>query len=237
MNHITLVYPYFNNGSMLDIQLGEWSKYANKECWKAIIVDDCSKTDPAIDHLKYVNVGFPIELYRINTDIAWNQHGARNLAMTHTEPDDWCLMTDMDHLLPRENADAIVNNLHLSNKFLYRPARKLILCDEPHKIHANTFLLQSKLFWSIGGYDERFSGLYGTDGHFRRRLLKAAKGVVMMDISIIMYTPDVIGDACTTEYGRKDSSFHAIKDPIYRKMYRRPQKPIKPLNFKWERLL
>lgn len=82
---ITIVMAYYENGGMLDRHIEEWKNYpdALKDQIKAVIVDDGSSKDSALPHVQ--DVGFPIELYRINVDIPWNQNGARNLAMTHTD--------------------------------------------------------------------------------------------------------------------------------------------------------
>ena len=122
---ITIVMAYFENGGMLDLHLSEWEQYERKDRWRIVLVDDCSKRDPALPHIR--DVGIEIELYRINTDRAWNQNGARNLGMTHAMG--WCLLTDMDHLLPARDAKRL-QGIDLDGG----PARYY----RPHRIRAAT---------------------------------------------------------------------------------------------------
>lgn len=226
MNHITLVYPYFNNGSMLDLHLKEWNKYENKEMFSAIIVDDCSMRDPAEPHL--IDVGFPISLYRITTDIPWNQNGARNLAMTYANG--WCLITDIDHLLKRKHAKKF-KDLKLENGYYYKPHRKLHDGLNYHK-HPNSYILNYDLYWKAGGYDEDFCGYYGTDSTFRRQLEKnAVEGET--EIVLSLYGRGVISDASTIEYGRKNSKYHVSNNERLKYKRKHGGTPIPPLNFDW----
>jgi hypothetical protein len=230
---ITLVYAYFENGSMLDRHLVEWNQYVNKDHYRAIIVDDCSKRDPAIDHLKDKEHPFSIELFRINTDIPWNQNGARNLAMTHAQG--WCLITDMDHLLSVGNAQKLLDQT-LDPKKAYRPTRIKAVNELPYKSHPNSYILTQSLYWKAGGYDEAFCGYYGSDSTFRSQLLKITERVDL-EIPLILFSRSDIKDASTTDYGRHGSEYHISKNPDLRKRKNRNLEPIPPLNFEWEQLL
>jgi len=226
---ITLVYAYFNNGGMLDIHLKEWQKYKGE--WQAIIVDDCSMRDPALPHIKKNPPPFPFQLYRINTDIPWNQNGARNLAMTHAEG--WCMMTDMDHLLTHSNAKSL-SYFTLDPSCYYRPTR-VLATGEPYKHHPNSYVLTQDMYWKAGGYDERFCGYYGSDSTFRRQLAKVG---MLKDIQIplVLHKREVVKDASTTEYGRKGTKYHIANNPEIRRLKKDNLSPIPPLNFEWERL-
>jgi hypothetical protein len=235
MNRITLVYAYFENGPMLDLHLAEWSKYKDKDRWRAVIVDDCSKRDPAINHM--YDVGFPIELYRINNDIPWNQDGARNLAMTQS--DGWCLMCDMDHLLPIDSAEFLESQVDkLASHRHYNLPRYRSDGTPIDKIPPNVMIIHNDLFWSIGGYDERFCGYYGSDVNFLSRLsLKSVRGIVLRKVGLTMYSGDEIEGATTTDYGRKNSEYHIRNNPEILRMLHENRRPIPPMNFEYERLL
>jgi len=232
---VTLVYAYFENGPMLDLQFSEWEQYKQKDRFKIIIVDDCSKRDPAIDHIR--DVGIDVELYRIHNDIPWNQDGARNLAMTNAEG--WCIMCDMDHVLTTGGASLYlskVNNLN-KNKY-YGFNRHRINGRLINKSPPNIMSIHNDLFWSIGGYDERFCGYYGSDVNFISRLdAFAGRRIMMNNISLRMYRADDLYGATTTDYGRKGSEYHIANYPHLRKILRSNMKPIKPLNFKYDRLV
>lgn len=231
---ITLVYAYYENGGMLDRHLQEWCDYRRKEYFRAIIVDDGSQEDPAIDHLRDVDVGFPIELYRINEDIPWNQDGARNLGMTHA--DGWCLITDMDHLLNVKNAKKLWSkSKDLNPNRFYVPKRELSDGSRYH-VHPNTYILTRDMYWKAGGYDESFRGFYGSDSVFRRQLLATGR-MQTHPVALSLFKRDSIPDASTTRYGRKGSIYHiANNQELMERRKQRPD-PIPPLNFEWERLL
>jgi len=234
MIHVTFVYPYFENGPMLDLHMSEWSQYQNKDQWKIIIVDDCSTRDPAIDHIR--DVGIDLELYRIHTDIPWNQDGARNLGMSNARG--WCLMCDMDHLLPAEDADRLITKRRWGITKHYTFKRRDSSGTRIRKIPPNIMLLHNKLFWSVGGYDERFCGYYGSDANFISRLqLRSGRGKVLRDVDLTMYRSDELYGATTTDYGRKGTEYHIKNYPELRDLMYQHERPIKPLNFEYERLI
>ena len=230
---ITLVYAYFENAKMLERHLEEWQQYNNKDQYRAVIVDDCSKRNPAYFYVKDIQQPFPIELYRINTDIPWNQDGARNLAMTHTQG--WCLITDMDHLLSKESAGQLLE-LPLDISQTYRPARIKAKLRDTHHPHPNSYLMHRENYWKIGGYDESYRGYYGTDGIFGRQVKKLT-GITNIEIPLTLFGRTDIDDAATDDYGRHGSEYHISKSPDLMKRKKQKYDPIPPLNFKWERLL
>lgn len=234
---ITMVYAYFENGSMLERQMQEWQTYTNKESWRIIIIDDCSKRDPAISHVKPIS-GMQIDLFRIETDIPWNQNGARNLGMKHTDPDDWCLMTDMDHVLTKDNANKLLHQVNRKEKAVYRFSRLRMPKMEPVKPHPNSYFLQSKMYWQVGGYDERLCGYYGTDSTLRNHLRKACRAYETINtIPLIVYGRDVIPDASTTDYGRKDSKYYIQNNREVAKLKKKNTVTEKlHLNFEWSKL-
>ena len=229
---ITLLYPYYQNGGMLNRHLSEWEGYKIKEKFKAIVVDDGSPTDPAINHLEGVDVGFPIELYRIKEDIPWNQDGARNLGMTHATG--WCLISDMDHLLNVTNARKLAA-LTYDRAVHYVPNREKPDGSKYHH-HPNTYFLTSDLYWLAGGYDESFRGYYGSDSVFKRQLNEISERQ-MLNVALTLYSREDIPDASTTNYGRKDSQYHILNNPELMERRKQMPGPIEPLNFEWERLL
>lgn len=224
---------------MFERHLFEWRLYNNTSLFDIVIVDDCSKEDPIENHLLTINsFGFnSVKVFKILDDIPWNQNGARNLAFTHIDHS-WCLSTDIDHLLTKDVADRLVN-MKLSDDTLsyYRPHRKLFKGNEDYKKHPNSYIIHSDLYWKVGGMDESFCGWYGSDSTFRRRLERFGNELeVPKDVYLTLYGRDDITDASTTQYGRKDSSFHSSNNPELRERRKKLVEPIKPINFKWERL-
>lgn len=231
MDRLTLVMAYYENGKMLERHFKEWQSYPKKD-FKIILVDDGSKKDPALNHIKETQ--FPLELYRINVDIPWNQNGARNLGMTHA--DGWCLITDMDHLLSKKQFETLYS-LDLDSDIHYVPGRKKIN-GEWYKRHPNSYVLTRTLYWKAGGYDESFSGYYGTDSTFRRQLISVSERIELQKkFYLTLFSRQDIKDASTRNYGRKGSEYQVGRNPELAERKRLGPPPIPPLNFPWERLL
>lgn len=231
MDRLTLVMAYYENGKMLERHFKEWQSYPKKD-FKIILVDDGSRKDPARNHIEECQ--FPLELYRIKKDIPWNQNGARNLGMTHAKG--WCLITDMDHLLSKNQFKKLYK-LDLNKDIHYVPGRHKA-DDTPYKRHPNSYIVHRDLYWKAGGYDESFSGYYGTDSTFRRQLANVSERVELGEqFYLTLYGRDVIKDASTRNYGRKGSSYSIAKHPELRERKRLNPPPIPPLNFPWERVI
>jgi hypothetical protein len=59
------------------------------------------------------------------------------------------------------------------------------------------------LYDRVGGYDERYAGVYGTDGAFKRGVEKNASAVIEIKEALIRVPREVIADASTTTLARK----------------------------------
>lgn len=200
---ITLVLPFYDNPGMLAVQQRAWRSYpkALRAQLHVIVVDDGSPRWPARPHVEETGIA-SFRLYRTLVDVRWNWLFCRNLGVALATTD-WVLLTDIDHVLPVATLSAIVTR-KLDPRVVYRFSRVDAPKLTPYKPHPNTWLLTPALFDAIGGYDERFSGYYGTDSEFRERVLATAKKVVMRDEVLIRYPREVIADASTTTYGRKE---------------------------------
>lgn len=196
---LQLVYPYYENPNFLRTQIENWNSYpaALRLHMRAIVVDDASPHSPAAAVLKDCVHPFPVQLFRIEIDVRWNWLAARNIAMHHA-PDGWCLLTDMDHMVTPEVADALVH-YELDPNVIYRMQRREHNGTPIHP-HPNTMLLTRAMFWKAGGYDEALSGHYGTDGDWRRRLAATAP-VRTLPLQMVRY--EYVGDSSTTHYKRK----------------------------------
>jgi hypothetical protein len=201
MRNLTLVLPYYDNPTMFVAQQQAWREYpdALKELLQVIVVDDGSPRWPARDYVR--DTGVPLSLYRTLVDVRWNWIFCRNLAMSKATTE-WVLMTDIDHVMPTKVLGSIVTR-KLDARVAYRLSRVDAPKMTPYKPHPNTWLMTRMLFDVVGGYDETFSGYYGTDGDFRRRVERVARIVVLPD-EMIRYERSVIADASTTTYTRKE---------------------------------
>src|SRR5262245_60776675 len=101
MDKIQLVYPYYENPTMLKEQLSVWAEWPRDLAKKVkiILVDDGSQKNPAKPIIEKMLHPIPtLELYRVLINIPWNQNGAHNLGFFAAE-DGWCLSTDIDHIV------------------------------------------------------------------------------------------------------------------------------------------
>ena len=203
--HVTMVLPYYENPQFLKAQVSRWLTYSYdlRENISVVVCDDASPTHPAHDVL-HVFRPLPIHVFRnTGADIPWNWLGARNRG-AHEAEDGWLLMSDMDHVVPKSTAEALVYGKHDPSK-VYAFERLKHSGEKIHP-HSASFFMTKAMFWKIGGYDERFAGHYGSDGQYRKRLLATAPLVVSSD-RLIRYERQ--GDSSTTAYARKSPEDNA----------------------------
>lgn len=243
MRDLTLILPYYRNPQMLGEQQRVWRSYSADLRWRlhVVVVDDGS---PKFRAEKALDAECPIasvRLYRCGVDVRWNWLFCRNLGVQEATTE-WVFLTDIDHVIPEWTLRRILDG-PLDARCVYRFAR----VDAPlltptigkygeDKAHPNTWLMTRAMFDRIGGYDERFSGWYGTDGEFRDRVQQRARAVVLLPEPIIQYSRDVIPDASTTAYDRKTAEDRAnvarIRDERANEANRRPLR----VTFPYERL-
>lgn len=206
---------------MLRLHLETWAGYPYevRSRFVFIIVDDASPTWPAAEVLKADPIDAEIELYRIKHNVAWAWDAARNIAMANV-PEGWTLLTDMDHLLPLESAEAFLAADLNPNKG-YVPSRIRAVDGKPYKPHPNSYVLTRALFWKAGGYDEQFVGYYGKDRAFRRQLDAVAAREDLPAVCLTLYGREVIPDASTTAYSRKDGPYYTCNHPAVRRAINR----------------
>jgi hypothetical protein len=261
--HLSLVMPYYRNPAMLRRHLLVW-KYewgeALKRAVEVVIVDDGSPDDTAADALAAMwqgdRTGLPtIALYRVTEDRPWHQHGARNLG-AHVAAAPWLLMTDMDHVVPHSTAAEVLAMLPSLRRqavltFGRVDAPPTLTWKADHwpefqrtrredgslKPHVNSFVVSRKFYWELGGYDEDFCGVYGTDKHWRNRLFSSAVEQHLAHAPLIRVDRDVIPDASTRDVVRKTPGRLAAKREIKlrKALQGRADKPV-TLNFPWERV-
>lgn len=196
---ITFVYPYYENPGFLAYQLDVWRQYIEfaRARINVIVVDDGSPKHPAFDVLNNIDIPFPIRLFRIDVDVRWNWLAARNIGMFYAR-DGWCVLTDMDHVIPSGVAFDLIMGSH-NPGIIYRFSRREHTGAAIHP-HPNSMLMTRKMFWKVGGYDEALSGHYGTDGDWRRRCAATAPVRLLRD-ELVRY--EYQGDSSTTHYKRK----------------------------------
>lgn len=233
LNDVTLCLAYYENPEMLVHQIEQLNAVPDelRAHIRVIIVDDGSPNHPA-EHVldNGPNAAFPIALYRMDVDVRWNQDACRNIAASEAETR-WLLLTDMDHVLPVKTWLRIITG-RLSWKEVYMFQRKTGRQLSQRNPHPNTWLITTDRFEAAGGYDERLAGWYGTDGDFKRRVLKIAT-IVLLHEFIHEVTPDMVADCRTTAYERKTPD---DRTAIARIIFERgPEPPIRG-RFPWHRV-
>jgi hypothetical protein len=196
---VTFVVPYYEAPRFLRHQLHWWSTFPEwlRAQITAVIVDDGSPKSPAVDALKGARSPFRLRLFRITPDVPWNWLAARNIGMRAAEPG-WCVLTDMDHVVPQSTAEALIYGQH-DPSVIYAFSR-IEHTGERIQPHSASFFMTTDMFWKVGGYDEALSGHYGSDGDWRKRCSRAATMQVLAD-RLIRY--EYQEDSSTTRYKRK----------------------------------
>lgn len=231
LKHLTLIYPYYENPGMLHVQLAYWYSYP-ADFWKRlgiIIIDDGSPRNPAKPILQ--GVPFPISLYKVEENIPWNQHGARNLG-AWVMPPGWGLWTDIDMVFPLQDMRKILDLDVDKNKY-YTFERVKMPERSSYKYHCNTVMLTKDAYWAVGGYDERFCGTYGGDGPFKHALDETLTEERLVGIYTHYYPRGYLTDAGTNDWERQGE----YKDKY--KMVGQNLKNIRkvgPMNFKWSKV-
>lgn len=215
MRTVTLCLAYYENAGMLAAQVAALAALPAelREYIAVIVVDDGSPTAPA--RLPDIQP-CPMRLYRMREDIPWNQDACRNLAVAEA-PDGWVLLTDMDHV-PTEKLWRRILHRDLDPSCAYTFARVSAPKMDPYKPHPNSWLMTRRLFQQTGGYDERYRGVYGTDGIFKRRLEAHVASIVPLKEALIRYPREVIADASTTTLARKSPENDARKAEVRTKI-------------------
>ena len=105
------------------------------------------------------------------------------------------------------------------------------------KPHPNSFVVTRDLYWQIGGYDEDYCGLYGTDRLFRERAFSIGhRG--HLSIPLVRYWRDLVPDASTRTLPRKEGRDPGAKARVLaEKAARGDAERVRVLDFPWERVL
>lgn len=253
---LSVVMPYYRNPGMLQRQYsvwaGDWPADLRQQL-EIVIVDDGSPDECALDVLR--PVGLPaIRIFKVLEDRPWHQHGARNLGAREAAGD-WLLMTDMDHIVPAATINQVLRQM-ARNRRCHMTFARVDAPTDPHwlsddfpdmkpttradgslKPHPNSFVLRRDDYLRIGGYDEDYCGIYGTDGMFRKRLERALPRHHVLS-PLIRVPREVVGDASTRDVQRKDGrSPNAKHKVLMRKRAEGRTKAITFCAFPWERQL
>lgn len=205
MRPITFICAYYRNPGMLKAQQATWQGYPDdiRALFHVRVCDDCSPKQVARKVVEPCGIA-SYELWRTDVDVRWNWLFGRNLGASRA-PSDWILLTDIDHVLPANTARRLMAG-ELDADVIYRFSRVDAPNLTPYKAHPNSWFMTRAMFAKIGGYDERFSGYYGSDADFRERCEAGSRAIVMLPEPLIRYPREIIADASTLPSGWKDGA-------------------------------
>lgn len=203
---VTMILPFYQNPDFFWHQVETWRGFPDdlRLALSVVVVDDGSPTSAVLP----VDPPCRMRLFRIGVDVRWNWLAARNIGAHHAD-EGWLLLTDMDHVLTEDALRGVVYGVH-DEKTIYAFSRREHT-GEILKPHPNSFLLTREMFWRVGGYDERLSGYYGTDGDWRRRCAQTAPLACLTEALV---RHEYQGDSSTTAYARKQPEDAAVKQIV-----------------------
>lgn len=203
MTPFTLVMAYYLSPRMLEQHIDLWRSLPGQiqQALHVRIVDDGSPRFSAEKVCSGISGLASFELYEMRQDVPWCQDACRNIGAKHASTQ-WLLLTDMDHLVPRETWERLMSG-PLEPTTVYRFGRVSAPAMLPYKAHPNSWAMSTQMFEAIGGYDERFCGLYGTDGRFKKDVERTAHRVEVLPEVLVRVPREVVPDASTTTLERK----------------------------------
>jgi hypothetical protein len=176
---LTLVFNVFFNQADASPLIDALQHYSSYDPYlldriQFVIVDDCSPVEMVID-----DFGLNLSVYRIETDIPWNQGGARNLGVTFAKSDK-VIVSDIDLLFPEHTLQHLLDRKN-PGKHMFKFWRA---GEDGRYIrpHANVFFFSRSRFLKYFGYDEEFSGGYGAED-YRFVKYQKAQGTIFRKLS------------------------------------------------------
>lgn len=226
---VTIVVPYYENPAFMRRQIEGWCQFPAhvSSHLSYIVVDDGSPKSPLEPLLHTTVLPANFRAFRVDVDVRWNWLAARNIGAHHA-PYGWMVLTDMDHVITPETAEALVYGRH-DPSVIYGFSR-VEHTGETLAAHPNSWFLTRENFWKVGGYDETLSGHYGTDGDWRRRI---AATVPLRILSDRLVRHEHVGDSSTSRYKRKQPQDAAVRLIVNA---RRPGWKPKTLSFPYHEL-
>jgi hypothetical protein len=201
---ISLVFAYYENPEMLELQWREISRYPAmvKKLLQVIVVDDGSPSHPAGE------VARPRELpqhaiFRLDRDVRWNQDAARNIG-AHEARAPWLLLTDIDHVVPEATLTKLVSS-ELDPEVVYSFPRIKFESGDERESHPNSYFMTKDLYWAIGGHDEDYKGIYGKDFLFRKRVLRFTREVLLEEAPLARVGTMTVADAGSRTISRENT--------------------------------
>ena len=250
---LTIVMAIYGQPKMLAKQVDTIAGYSSEiqDQLSVIIVDDHG--DPAVTKDEVERLRCPVQIYRVDDDINWNQMGARNLGMDRAEG--WCVMIDPDMVFQEVVIRRMLSAVQSAKRGLVYHYGLHHVTGNHSEVSRNagdldyrspnTYLLHREDFFNAGGYDEDYRGNKGYSDVQMQHVLKAFYKVERMGgVYADFYSNDKIPDAQVIWLDRsypKNRALHMKKKATFRQCGG-PKKWVKQakgpnLRFKWSKIL
>lgn len=202
---LAIVIACFGQPKMMARQEESWLSWPKnlQDRVEVVVVDDHGdppykpgpEFDPALPFPEgKVEPGIELKVYRVDTQIPWNQMGARNLGMKEAESS-WRLMLDPDMVLTAPNLARI---FELFPRFRRGHHYKPKLGKNSKKPYGspNLYICHEADFWKSGGYNEDFAGAKGySDVVLHRTLVEFSRRHFLDRIWLEFLGPRDVSDA------------------------------------------
>jgi glycosyltransferase involved in cell wall biosynthesis len=227
---LSIISHYYNHPEMVEEQIAYWETLPDSFLARVefILVDDCSEQTPALRPTK-----LNLKVYRITTDLPWNQAGARNLGAFNATGE-WALYFDIDQRFfagPMEAVLANLPNLDPMSMFYMRIKELIdITVNKPLDFHPNTFLVNLPMFRQHAMYDEDFVGHYGYEDLYMPQVWERRGGKRVLFNDAVFFEDRGFG---TTNLDRDLTRNLALAQ---QKLAAGAQRPVGILRFAWEQI-
>lgn len=191
MPKLSIISHFYNHPDKVLKQVAHWNRIPAQllEHIEFILVDDCSEEIPEID-----KGALNLRVFRIDSDIPWNQAGARNLGIFNAVGT-WGLLFDIDQLLDLAALPTLVASLDSLSKdtLYYLRINGLFntIDNVPVDNHINTYLVDLARFRVMAMYDEDFAGHYGYEDIYVPMVWEANGGKRVLLSSPVFFSEDM----------------------------------------------
>lgn len=201
--------PYHDNPAMWEKQLLNaygLPRYLKNEI-EIVLCDDCSIELPKPPTSWLVS---PIQMFRLNgAHVPWSHRVASNVAV-HESGSPFVIVTDIDHIVPEDTLQRLSVDpfFEFSRDKVYTFERRNA-DGSRYKPHPDSWLMRREMWERIGGYDERYRGVYGQNMPFIERVRHHAAEIKSCGLDLVRYSREDIHDASERVLMRKSPAARA----------------------------
>lgn len=230
MKKLSIISHFYNHPEMVLRQIAYWETLPQSflDQVEFVLVDDCSENCAV-----FMPTRLDLKVFRVTTDIPWNQAGARNLGIFNAIGE-WALYFDIDQHFYTEPMSAVLAQLDQMdvNTLYYFKIKSLIDTTSNTSLthHPSTFMVNVASFKRMGLYDEDFAGHYGYEDLYMPRVWERNGGK-----RTLFGAPDFFEDSSfsTTNLNRDLSRNAALGQ---QKIHGGVTNSLGILRFRWEQI-